>query len=126
MSRGGFDLGYGDLPAGADGSSRGGRISIREGLTPAHEFSVLVHEFAHELLHQVDDRPESKTVRETEAVAFVVCQAIGLESGTAASDYLQLYGRNSEMLATSLDRVQRISAQIIAAATLSDAPTHES
>jgi len=32
----------------------------------------------------------TKTVRETEAeaVAFVVCNAIGLETGTASSDYV--------------------------------------
>jgi len=44
-------------------------------------------------------RSTSKRVRETEAeaVAFVVCSAIGLETGTAAQDYIGLYGgaRNS-------------------------------
>ncbi|MCL4743506.1 MAG: hypothetical protein KJZ54_15020, partial [Phycisphaerales bacterium] len=59
----------------------------------------------------------SKTVRETEAeaVAFVVCQAIGLETGTAASDYIQLFDGNAETLAQSLDRIQKTAAGIIAA-----------
>jgi len=111
----GIELDYEDVPLGADGVSRGGRISVREGLTPAHEFSVLVHEVAHELLHRGEDRPASKTVRETEAeaVAFVVCQAIGLENGFAASDYIQLYDGKPETLAGSLDRIQRASAGII-------------
>ncbi len=115
----GIELDYDDLPSGADGVSRGGRISVREGLTPAHEFSVLVHELAHELLHHGEDRPKSKTVRETEAeaVAFVVCQATRLESGTAASDYIQLYDGKQETLAQSLDRIQRVSTEIIAALT---------
>lgn len=106
-----------DLPFGADGVSRGGRMSIRPGLEPAHEFSVTAHEFAHELLHRGDDRPKSKTVRETEAeaVAFVVCQAIGLQNGTAASDYIQLYDGETETLAASLDRIQKTAAEIIAA-----------
>ncbi|QOJ14844.1 MAG: DUF1738 domain-containing protein [Planctomycetia bacterium] len=114
-----------DLPFGADGVSRGGRISIRSGLEPANEFSVTVHEFAHELLHRGDDRPKSKTVRETEAeaIAFVVCQAIGLENGTAASDYIQLYDGKTETLAQSLDRIQHVAAEIIAA--LHDVPDEQ-
>jgi antirestriction protein ArdC len=114
----GITLDYDDLPPGADGVSRGGRISIHSGLEPASEFSVIVHELAHELLHRGADRQDiSKTVRETEAeaVAFVVCQAIGLENGSAASDYIQLYDGKTETLAASLDRIQHVAADIIAA-----------
>lgn len=112
----GIALDNADVPFGADGVSRGGRISIRSGLEPAHEFSVTVHEMAHELLHRGGNRPESRTVRETEAeaVAFVVCQAIGMESGTAASDYIQLYDGKTDTLARSLDRIQH-AVEIIAA-----------
>jgi Antirestriction protein len=116
----GITLDNKDLPAGADGVSRGGRISIRPGLEPANEFSVIVHELAHELLHRGEDRKAiSKTVRETEAeaVAFVVSQAIGLETGTAASDYIQIYDGKAETLAASLDRIQHTAAEIIAALT---------
>jgi hypothetical protein len=59
-----------DVPLGADGVSCGGRISIKPGLPAAQEFSVLVHELAHELLHRGEVRPASKTVRETEAEAW--------------------------------------------------------
>lgn len=113
----GITLDQDGLPDGADGVSRGGRISIRAGLEPAHEFSVTVHEFAHELLHRGEQRPQGKTIRETEAeaVAFVVCQAIGLETGTAASDYIQLYDGKAETLAASLNRIQQVAAEIIAA-----------
>lgn len=113
----GITLDYDDVPSGADGVSRGGRISIRADLGPANEFSVIVHELAHELLHRGDQRPASKTVRETEAeaVSFVVCQAIGLETGSAASDYIQLYDGEAETLAESLDRIQHVAAGIIKA-----------
>lgn len=112
----GIALDQEDVPAGAMGVSRGGRISVLPGLTPAQEFSVTVHELAHELLHRGDDRPTSKTVRETEAeaVAFVVSSAIGLETGTAASDYIQLFDGNTETLAASLNRIQHVAADIIA------------
>lgn len=121
----GITLDNADVPPDALGVSRGGRISIRPGLEPAVEFSVTVHEFAHELLHRGEDRPASKTVRETEAeaVAFVVCQAIGLETGTAASDYIQLFDGKTETLAQSLDRIQHVAAEIIAA--LHDAPEEQ-
>ncbi|MGA7622377.1 MAG: hypothetical protein WCA38_18145 [Candidatus Acidiferrales bacterium] len=48
---------------------------------------------AHELMHRNERRGEiSKCVRETEAeaVAYVVSQAIGLETISAARDYIQL------------------------------------
>ncbi|MBU0716961.1 MAG: DUF1738 domain-containing protein, partial [Planctomycetes bacterium] len=85
----GIVLEYTDTLAGAEGVSRGGRIELLSNLTPAQEFEVLTHELAHELLHKRDaaERPASKKIRETEAeaVAFVVCQAIGLDTNSAAS-----------------------------------------
>lgn len=106
-----------DVPFGADGVSRGGRISIKPGLPAAQEFSVLVHELAHELLHRGESRPASKTVRETEAeaVAFVVNSAIGLDTGSASADYIQLYDGKTETLAASLDRIQHAATEIITA-----------
>lgn len=96
--------------------SRGGEILLRPGLAPAEEFSVLVHEYAHELLHQGDKKGEqSRKVKETEAeaVAFVVCQAVGLETGTAASDYIQLYNGKKETLRESLSRTQDSAQEIL-------------
>ena len=67
------------------------------------------------MLHRGEDRPASKTVRETEAesVAFVVCEAIGLKNGSAASNYIQIYDGKPETLAKSLDRIQWASSEII-------------
>jgi len=45
----------------------------------------------------------------------VVCNAIGLETGTASSDYIQLYHRNAKLLQESLEVVQRTSAVILGA-----------
>ncbi len=103
---------------GALGVSTGGKILIKPGLAPAEHFSVLVHEWAHEMLHHVaaDARP-NKTVREleAEAVAFVVNSAVGLNTGTASSDYIRLYNGDAATLAASLDRIQRTSNNIIEA-----------
>ena len=109
---------YSDDLGGADGHSSGGTITLTKDLSPGEEFSVLVHELAHEALHHGNgDRPKSKTVRETEAeaVAFVVSQSVGLQTGSAASDYIQLYDGDQNTLTQSLDRIQKTAADIIAA-----------
>lgn len=118
--RDGIDLVYEESLGGAQGRSEGGRILIVNGLAPAKEFSVLVHELAHERLHKGDRRKDTtRTVRETEAeaVAYVVAKGVGLDTSTAASDYIQLYQGTTETLAESLDYIRRVAADILAALT---------
>ena len=57
----------------------------------------------------------TKQVRETEAeaVAFVVCQAVGLETGTASADYIQLWHGDADLLRESLEAVQQTAAVIL-------------
>jgi hypothetical protein len=71
------------------------------------EFTTLVHEY--ELLHRADDRPASRDTREleAEAVAFVVCGAVGLNTSDSSRDYIHLYRGDREALAASLERIQR-------------------
>lgn len=66
-----IELSYANAKLGAaHGASLKGRILLRDDLSAAVTFSVLVHEVAHELLHSGDRRAAaSKTVRETEAEA---------------------------------------------------------
>ena len=106
--------------APARGTSYGGRIALLPGQSPAEEFSTLVHELAHELLHRGDRREQtSRKVRETEAeaTAFVVCHAIGLETGSAACDYIQLWNGDKETLTNSLTYIQKAASQMLAALT---------
>ncbi|MCK5125211.1 MAG: DUF1738 domain-containing protein [candidate division Zixibacteria bacterium] len=99
----------------ADGCSSGGKITIRSGLSLAQDFSVKVHELAHEFLHHSGEKL-SKTQKETEAeaVAYVVCQSIGLDTNTAFSDYIQLYKGDTEMLINSIQRIKNVSGRILA------------
>ncbi|MHB9026426.1 MAG: ArdC family protein [Armatimonadota bacterium] len=111
-------LDYADNLGGADGVSKNGAIVLRAGLCPAEEFSVLVHELAHELLHHAENRSaKPKTVRETEAeaVAFVVGQAIGLDMGTASSEYIQLYRGDAQLLNQSLEAISKTAGRILTA-----------
>jgi hypothetical protein len=114
----GIQLGYNQNIAPALGMSYGGRIAILPGLSQTEEFSTLVHETAHELLHKAERRTATtKTVRETEAeaVAFVVGKAVGLVTGSASADYIQLYHGNASLLAESLEVIQQTAASILAA-----------
>jgi hypothetical protein len=52
---------------------------------------------------------------EAEAIAFVIGKAVGLETGTASADYIQLYHGNASLLAESLEVIQQTSAVILAA-----------
>jgi hypothetical protein len=104
--------------------SYGGLIRILPELVETETFSTLIHELAHEMLHKAERRTmTTKAVRETEAeaVAFVVCHALGLETGTGSSDYIQLYHGDSNLLKESLEVVQRTASSILGAISPRDA-----
>jgi len=114
----GIALEYSKEIAPARGTSSGGKISLLPGLSPAEEFATLAHELAHELMHKAERRSSTtKRIRETEAeaVAFVVCSGIGLETGSAAQDYIGLYTGDAKLLSESLEYVQGTAIQILKA-----------
>jgi len=109
----------------AEGMSTGGTILLKQSLSPAGQFSVMVHELAHELLHQGEqDEARDRRAKETEAeaVAYVVCEGVGLDTSTASCDYIQLYRGDRKTLIQSLERIQRTAAQILEAITREDDP----
>lgn len=110
--------------APAHGRSSGAHITLLPGLPPGEEFATLAHEFAHELLHQTHRRQTTRRIRETEAeaVAFVVCQAVGLDTNTASRYYIHLHGGDAEALAASLDAIRKTAALIISEIQPSRAP----
>ena len=84
-----------------------------------------VYIFRPAYIYPVEPRKEP---RETEAEAFVVCQSIGLQTGSASGDYIQLWNGDAKLLAESLEVVQRTAAVILGAisprpATSEDAET---
>ena len=98
--------------------SYGGKIVLLPGQSTAEEFSTLVHELAHEMLHKASRRTATtKVVRETEAeaIAFVVGRTIGLDTGRASADYIHLYHGNAALLTESLEVIQKASAVILSA-----------
>jgi hypothetical protein len=111
---------YSSEIAPARGTSSGGHITLLPCQSPAEEFSTLAHELAHELLHRGDRLGStSRRIRETEAeaTAFVVCHAIGLETGSAACDYIQLWSGDAQLLTESLGHVRHAASQMLTALT---------
>lgn len=113
----GIRLEYGPLPGGARGLSTGGRVIIREGLTPEMECRVMAHELSHELLHTSGrrDKTLTRTVAETEAeaVAYVVCQACQVDSRELSSEYIHLHNGDAKLLQASFERVRSTACHIL-------------
>ena len=121
VSARGATLVYDFIPNGAEGMSQPGMITLRPDLDEASQFSVLAHEVAHQLLHQ-SKSGAGKTLTsietEAESVSYVVCQAVGLDTSTHASDYIQLYSGDRATLRAALASVQECAAEILAALRL--------
>jgi antirestriction protein ArdC len=117
----GIRLEYSADIAPARGMAEKAKITLLPDQTPAETFATLVHEMAHSDMHFGERRAQTnKRVRETEAesVAFVVCSAIGLDTGTAAQDYVGLYGGDSKLLLESLEYIQASASRILDAIEL--------
>lgn len=90
---------------GAEGVSYGDRIELLESAGTR----TLIHEIAHELLHDKNERAKKKReVKEIEAdgVAAVVCMHFGLDTD-ASANYLANWGGTKESI---LERLTEISA----------------
>jgi len=94
------------------GVSMGGRII----LSPEAGTKTLIHELAHELLHQVENNQLSRKIKELEAesVAFVVCKHFGLDN-LNCPNYIALYNVSITEMFGQMSRIQSIANEIIAA-----------
>ena len=95
------------------GYSEGGKIVLDKNTNDTDRAGILVHELAHELLHNKEERMKlSKEIKELEAEAtsFVVLNHYDIE--TKSDKYLALYKKSYD-LEKSLARIKRISSKII-------------
>jgi len=116
VAKEGISLEYDKSIAPAMGVSSGGKIRLVPGMQPAEEFSVLAHELAHEMLHhsKAEARlPKTVVEMQAEAVAYVACRGVGLETNSAAADYIHLYNGDKKTLAASLSVIQETSSKIL-------------
>lgn len=106
----GIDVVYKDLSGQTQGISLGGSIQIAK----TAGSKTLVHEIAHELMHQDGHCLSDRSIKELEAesVAFVVSKYFGVE-GLHSPNYLALHGVSSQDFAASLSKIQEVSREII-------------
>ena len=106
----------------AVGQSLGGVIRIASGLPGRERASTLIHELAHEVLHQKDRRkklpPYEERETEAEATSYVVLAALGLPS--KAPTYIAWQGGSGTMVLAALGRIQRAARAILEAAGLGE------
>jgi hypothetical protein len=120
----GFTLGFSEKIAPAKGTSYRGTIRLLPDMEPAEMLSTLVRELAVQMLYETQRRSfvtRDVLLREAKAVAFVIGNALGLE--TEPAENIQLYRGNLNLLAESLEVVQRTSAIILGALSPEDAQT---
>ena len=113
----GMTIEYADWIKPNKGSSYRGKIRLLPDMAPAEGLPVLVREVASQLLYTIRRRTfvtRALHQQEATAAAFVICEALGLESKTAFS-YCQLYYGDSRLLAESLAVVHRTAAAILGA-----------
>lgn len=118
----GFQIEYSNKIAPAQGTSYYGQIRLVPDMEAKETASVLIRELALQMLYGTQRRSfvtRDVRLREATAVAFVVCNALDLE--TEAADNMQLYRSNLNLLAESLQVVQRTSAVILGALSPEDA-----
>ena len=75
------------------------KIAVRPDVASAQAVKTLIHELGHAILHS-EGRVASREVAETEveSVAFVVCDAIGLDTGDYSFLYVARWAGGSEDL----------------------------
>ncbi|MGH7746582.1 MAG: ArdC-like ssDNA-binding domain-containing protein, partial [Candidatus Dormibacteria bacterium] len=88
----GYRVEEADLPAGTNGDCSPDQrlIRLQRGLAPAMRFKTMAHELGHSVLHPDGylGTPRALAELEAESVAFVVCQAIGIDSAEYSLGYV--------------------------------------
>ncbi len=93
------------------------RIRVESTNAPLQRIKTLAHELAHALLHEhLDSRALAEL--EAESTAFVVCGALGIDSGAYSFGYVAAWaGGGAQALSgirSSCARIQRTSSSILA------------
>jgi hypothetical protein len=117
-----FQIEYSDKIAPARGTSYYGQIRLMPDMESKETLSVLIRELALQMLYETKRRSfvtRDVLLREAKAVAFVVCNALSLE--TESAENIQLYRGNRNLLAESLEVVQRTAAVILGVLNPEDA-----
>ena len=100
---------------GPKGLSAGGRVSIEEKLDINGRFAVMVHEFAHEKLHQGNpDRPDESKIREYQAeiTAAIILSHFGIDT-TSSATYLEAWQAEAKNIQEAFTAALPVASKII-------------
>ena len=105
-----IEVTFKDLPGEVQGVSKGGLIEIDSSAGT----KTLIHEIAHELMHQNGNCLSDRSIKELEAesVAYVVAKHFGLEQ-LKSGNYLVLNNVSRKDFLISLERIQKTASEII-------------
>lgn len=115
----GITVKYSSLGQGHYGVSRGGTVEIDASHSTGQQAKTLLHEVAHERLHQSPDGKWSPDITrsvaemEAESVAYVVCRHFRLDVELRAGRYITLWGGDAKKLSSSLSRISETAKGLI-------------
>ena len=97
-------------------------IAVSPDVAPAQALKTLVHELAHALLHGDEVfRPREIQEVEVESVAYIVCDAIGLDTSDYSFAYVARWSeRLSELVKDTAERVIGCAKQILSSLATDD------
>lgn len=114
----GFPIVTGSLPGAALGmfSFKTGQITLREGLEPAQRLKILVHELAHALMHRTPEKRDRHLCElEAEACAYIVCDALSLDTSRYSFPYLAHWAEDPNELLPAAERGSRAAQTLLEA-----------
>ena len=91
------------------------RIAVRPDVSEAQAAKTLIHELAHALLHG-DRAARARDIEEVEveSVAYIVCDALGLDSGAYSFAYVTRWADGSdELVRQTAERAIACAKQIL-------------
>lgn len=95
------------------------QIAVRPGVSDAQAMKSLVHELAHALLHS-DDRQKTAAIAEVEveSVAFIVCDALGLDASAYSFPYVARWSAGeTDMVNATAERAIRCARGLLSSFT---------
>jgi len=87
-------------------------IALRPGMPLVQTFKTFVHEVAHHLLHAPGDARHTAEL-EAESTAFLVCHALGIDTGSYSFAYLAHWQRDLDELLQVGDRASKAATTIL-------------
>ncbi|MCI2976334.1 MAG: ArdC-like ssDNA-binding domain-containing protein [Ferrimicrobium sp.] len=114
----GFSVQESSLPVGVNGLCRhqDRSIQVEAANSGTQRVKTLAHELTHALLHE-NEHDRQLAELEAESTAYVICQALGIDSGDYTFGYVTLWAGGSAEAITkirmSAERIQKTAAAIL-------------